>query len=89
MLLPNVLSAFDGGAQTTKKQSSQRSVRERARRRKRVIDSDLRERVGELAWRDCAARRRLVERIDRDGGIGPDPEELRRLRAPESRRFPT
>ena len=30
---------------------------------------------------NLAARRRLVERINRDGGIGPDPEELRRLRA--------
>jgi hypothetical protein len=30
---------------------------------------------------DLAARRRLLERINREGGIGPDPEELRRLRA--------
>jgi hypothetical protein len=29
-----------------------------------------------------AARRRLLERIRRDGGIGPGPEELRRLRIP-------
>jgi hypothetical protein len=29
-----------------------------------------------------AARRRLLERIEREGGIGPDSEELRRLRAP-------
>lgn len=29
-----------------------------------------------------AARRRLLERIGRDGGIGPSPEELRRLRTP-------
>ena len=29
---------------------------------------------------DLAARRRLLERIDRNGGIGPDTEELRRLR---------
>jgi Arc/MetJ family transcription regulator len=28
------------------------------------------------------ARRRLMERIRRDGGIGPSPDELRRLRAP-------
>jgi hypothetical protein len=27
-----------------------------------------------------AARRRLLERIERDGGIGPTDEELRRLR---------
>ena len=27
-------------------------------------------------------RRRLMERIRREGGIGPDPEELRRLREP-------
>jgi hypothetical protein len=31
---------------------------------------------------DLEARRRILERIDREGGIGPDPEELRRLRAP-------
>ena len=29
-----------------------------------------------------AARRRLLDRIERDGGIGPTPEELRRLRTP-------
>jgi Arc/MetJ family transcription regulator len=29
-----------------------------------------------------AAHRRLMERIRRDGGIGPPPEEVRRLRAP-------
>jgi Arc/MetJ family transcription regulator len=28
------------------------------------------------------ARRRLMDRIRRDGGIGPSPEELRRLREP-------
>jgi hypothetical protein len=28
------------------------------------------------------ARRALMERIVRDGGIGPSPEELRRLREP-------
>jgi len=28
------------------------------------------------------ARRRLLERIRRDGGIGPSPAELRRLRQP-------
>jgi Arc/MetJ family transcription regulator len=28
------------------------------------------------------SRRRLMERIRRDGGIGPGPEELRRLRQP-------
>jgi hypothetical protein len=27
-------------------------------------------------------RRRLLERIRRDGGLGPGPEELRRLRTP-------
>jgi Arc/MetJ family transcription regulator len=31
---------------------------------------------------DFARRRRLMERIVRDGGIGPSPEELRRLREP-------
>ena len=29
-----------------------------------------------------AARRRILERIRRDGGVGPGPEELRRLRRP-------
>ena len=28
------------------------------------------------------ARRRLLRRIEREGGIGPSPEELRRLRTP-------
>ena len=28
------------------------------------------------------ARRRIMEQIVRDGGIGPSPEELRRLREP-------
>jgi len=31
---------------------------------------------------DLAARRRILERIDQEGGIGPDQEELRRLRTP-------
>ena len=31
---------------------------------------------------DFAARRRIMERIVRDGGIGPSPEELRQLREP-------
>jgi len=30
------------------------------------------------------ARRRLLDRIRRDGGIGPSPEELRRLRDPRA-----
>ena len=29
-----------------------------------------------------AARRRILDRIDSEGGIGPDSEELRRLRMP-------
>ena len=29
-----------------------------------------------------AARRRIMERIRRDGGIGPSPAELRKLRQP-------
>jgi hypothetical protein len=29
-----------------------------------------------------AARRRIMERVRRDGGIGPSPAELRRLRQP-------
>ncbi len=31
---------------------------------------------------DAERRRRLMERIQRDGGIGPTPEELRGLREP-------
>jgi hypothetical protein len=31
---------------------------------------------------DLAARRLILDRLDRDGGIGPDAEELRRLRNP-------
>jgi Arc/MetJ family transcription regulator len=30
------------------------------------------------------ARRRLMDRIRRDGGIGPTPDEVRRLRAPRT-----
>ncbi|MGB2954233.1 MAG: hypothetical protein WBB74_12705 [Gaiellaceae bacterium] len=30
-------------------------------------------------------RRQLMERIRRDGGLGPSAEELRRLRAPRTR----
>jgi hypothetical protein len=30
------------------------------------------------------ARRRIMKRIRRDGGIGPSPDELRRLREPRA-----
>ena len=33
-------------------------------------------------------RRRIMDRIRRDGGIGPSPEEVRRLRAPRVGRVP-
>ncbi|HET9242110.1 MAG TPA: hypothetical protein VFN99_01620 [Gaiella sp.] len=35
-----------------------------------------------------AARRRIMDRIRRDGGIGPSPEEVRRLRQPRSASLP-
>jgi hypothetical protein len=35
-----------------------------------------------------AARRRIMERIRRDGGIGPPPAELRRLRQPRGGPLP-
>jgi hypothetical protein len=35
-----------------------------------------------------AARRRLMERIERDGGIGPSLKEIRRLRRPRSGPLP-
>ncbi|MGH3038793.1 MAG: hypothetical protein ACRDLZ_05215 [Gaiellaceae bacterium] len=35
-----------------------------------------------------AARRRLMDRIRRDGGIGPSPAELRRLRQPRGGPLP-
>ncbi|MGH3016372.1 MAG: hypothetical protein ACRDNR_15620 [Gaiellaceae bacterium] len=35
-----------------------------------------------------AARRRLMDRIRRDGGIGPAPDELRRLRTPRGGALP-
>ena len=35
-----------------------------------------------------AARRRLMDRIRRDGGIGPSPAELRRLREPRGGTLP-
>lgn len=31
---------------------------------------------------DLHKRRRILARMERDGGIGPTPEELRRLREP-------
>lgn len=34
------------------------------------------------------ARRRLMERIRRDGGLGPGPEELKRLRRPRGGPLP-
>jgi hypothetical protein len=41
-----------------------------------TVDAALDEVIG------LAARRRLLERIRKDGGLGPGPEELRRLRTP-------
>lgn len=35
-----------------------------------------------------AARRRIMDRIRRDGGIGPTPAELRRLREPRGGAVP-
>jgi hypothetical protein len=35
-----------------------------------------------------AARRRIMERIRRDGGIGPSPAEVRRLRRPRGGPLP-
>jgi hypothetical protein len=35
-----------------------------------------------------AARRRLMDRIRRDGGVGPAPDELRRLREPRGGAVP-
>jgi hypothetical protein len=35
-----------------------------------------------------AARRRIMDRIRRDGGIGPSPAELRRLRQPRGGDLP-
>jgi hypothetical protein len=35
-----------------------------------------------------AARRRLLDRIRRDGGLGPSPAELRRLRRPRGDALP-
>ena len=35
-----------------------------------------------------AARRRIMDRIRRDGGIGPSPAELRRLRHPRGGPLP-
>ena len=41
-----------------------------------TVDAALDEVIG------LAARRRLLKRIRKQGGIGPGPEELRRLRTP-------
>ena len=55
---------------------------EKAREDPRHVD-DRRHRRRRAAGRHrLAARRALMERIVRDGGTGPSPEELRRLREP-------
>ena len=41
-----------------------------------TVDAALDEVIG------LAARRRVLERIRKGGGLGPDPKELRRLRTP-------
>jgi hypothetical protein len=59
--------------------------REKVEEAKKILGTTTLAETVDAALQDVIAsdrRRRLMERIVRDGGIGPDPEELRRLREP-------
>jgi Arc/MetJ family transcription regulator len=59
--------------------------REKVEEAKRILGTTTIAETVDAALQDVIdfdARRRLMERIVRDGGIGPSPEELRRLREP-------
>jgi hypothetical protein len=59
--------------------------REKARQAREILGTKTLAETVDAALQsviDLAARRRLMERIVREGGIGPSPEELRRLREP-------
>jgi Arc/MetJ family transcription regulator len=59
--------------------------REKVEEAKRILGTTTIAETVDAALQDVIdfdARRRLMERIVRDGGIGPSPEELRKLREP-------
>ena len=59
--------------------------REKVEEAKRILGTTTIAETVDAALQDVIAfdaRRRLMERIVRDGGIGPSPEEVRRLREP-------
>jgi Arc/MetJ family transcription regulator len=59
--------------------------REKVEKAKRILGTTTIAETVDAALQDVidvARRRRLMERIVREGGIGPSPEELRRLREP-------
>jgi Arc/MetJ family transcription regulator len=59
--------------------------REKVEEARRILGTSTIAETVDAALQDVinfAARRQIMERIVRDGGIGPSPEELRRLREP-------
>jgi hypothetical protein len=59
--------------------------REKVERAKRILGTTTIAATVDAALEqvlDVEARVRLFARMERDGGIGPSPEELRRLREP-------
>jgi hypothetical protein len=59
--------------------------REKLERAREILGTSTIAETVDAALQDVIAfdaRRALMERIVRDGGIGPSPEELRRLREP-------
>ena len=61
--------------------------REKLARAKEILGTDTIAETVDAALDDVIsldARKRLLERIVRDGGLGPSPEKLRRLRDPRA-----
>ena len=59
--------------------------REKARQAREILGTKTLAETVDAALQsviDLDKRRRVMERIVREGGIGPSPEELRRLREP-------
>jgi hypothetical protein len=59
--------------------------REKVERAKEILDTETLTETVDAALEDVInhdRRMSLLERIRRDGGIGPSPDELRRLRRP-------
>jgi Arc/MetJ family transcription regulator len=61
--------------------------REKLARAKKILGTETIADTVDAALDDVIgfdARRRLMERVVRDGGLGPPPDELRRLRDPRA-----